>query len=1639
MNSQSFVYAADSIRVQAGGQSIFDKLGQALTAGTAGAVVSGWAGLYNTGAWYLNTLTPATIEEIDTTKVLKSLDRDWAKYYEEHQGVLDTLGFIGGAFVPGGAALRGLRLLRAGTSAGAFGKILGYTATKQKEHLEAGLKQIAETGPSVFTSLNRNRALAITWGAADQMVQAAVFETAALAALHQSNIFKDESAKDILWDLSVAAAFGGVIGGAVSAFFTNRIFKDAGKVVDSKLRDLDVVRALDTIGLSFGDEAFSVIDSVLDLGKKTQNIAHPTVTFEYIFDGKPLTKTFDFLLAGSKKTENVRTGLQALEKKLTSVVGDDATVGSSLAKHLLRIFDEGKRANKSDEDIRLAMGQLLFNLVKVRGLSPNLREASREVWYLADVLPEDAAENVFKAISYSRTSADQKAYRLVGNWTDVKSAILGLQVHKLKDAWKNGYDFAINPKTKQVSINPNSKRIIALEKEENPYLQVILNPRTGELYDNATPVIADLATATNPLIIRDSFVSAGSRSFLMSPSNYEKSKDSLYYSARHVWASTYRGKIDAVHEFDFSLLESPHFRALAGKKQAELTILREDGSTLVLNNFAELDAFIFSQKLRLAKEWQNTFLSPEELAIALNVEKKWLDNAVAAEFNPDKLYDPKLHSRPLDSYKERENLVLLYDRAAMEAAKEFPDAITAYHERVHLARTNAHNAAATVLGEHYALFPEELLGRGNADSVGTGPTGFGFSNPDYNDPLRVWAQSAGVGTHLASQRIVKEAHDAIQPASAAVLTENNLELGAVLTAYRRSPERLYFDQQNKRIVDLASWKKLKEEAVLAPDTEFKTVIPIEKQSTLDFLRDFQKGHQTWFDKYTVLAAARGHTLSWDREALYLPPIDTRSTPYFAFVRHIDGKINTASSEVSMITARSKQELQELVNSIVSDPQFRDKVQVLFKRDTAEYYKAKMAYEYSSGLHDPQIDSYLRRAGRLGDFKPTLTPQAVINDFVEYIRRRETSLIRQAVRTNYAQTFAELDWLSAQYTAAAKSRFSFLGRLEQSKIKDPFGDYERLALNISKKDEYVVWKQVNDFVDSLGTAAYRAAESVFKDAKQGALSWEEANRVMERVGLQGPFSSQQDFIAAQFGSGEGNLAKAFVAKANLFMVNVGLRLDTAQAIINAISTPILLGAEVSAIRNSLKNNPEFLAKFDEAFQVTHPDGYKIPSMWKLLATAVRNYFGPDKQLLLRRYLDIGTVREPLLQHHSMLEDLSLLPNMNVSKWMNAVDKAVESGAKLTGNNFVEEFTRFVASDVMRQITEPLRKAGLMSMKEQNAFMQIFTNRVQGNYIASQRPIAFQGTVGAALGLFQTYQFTLFQQLFKHIENRDYRTVAILGALQTSLYGFHGLPLFDAINTHLIGTANMNEGHHDAYSVVPQMIGKELGDFFMYGAASALPIFSERAPALFTRGDLNPRHITILPNPMNPTEIPIFSMGARLFNAAVSVGKQVVDGVDLSTAFLHGLQHQGISRPLAGLATALTGAATTSKGSLLAAHNDIFSLTTAVRLIGAKPMNEALAADHFFRLNAYRAYDRERIERLGTSIKQKLRTGTFTEEDALEFMSRYAASGGRIENYTQALQRWFERATQSEINKLSRAHQSVYGRRLLEVMGADSLPE
>jgi hypothetical protein len=327
--------------------------------------------------------------------------------------------------------------------------------------------------------------------------------------------------------------------------------------------------------------------------------------------------------------------------------------------------------------------------------------------------------------------------------------------------------------------------------------------------------------------------------------------------------------------------------------------------------------------------------------------------------------------------------------------------------------------------------------------------------------------------------------------------------------------------------------------------------------------------------------------------------------------------------------------------------------------------------------------------------------------------------------------------------------------------------------------------------------------------------------------------------------------------------------------------------------------------------------------------------------------------------------------------------------------------------MKDITDVAVKHRVMTEGTALSYINTFVNRTQGNYLASQRPVLFQGPLGQAMGLFQTYQFNMLQQVFRHIGDGNTRNVLTMMGLQGGVYGMNGLPAFNAINSTIIAQAGGNKEHKSLYDSIFSLAGKEAGEWLLYGGLSnGLGLFHpDLKTNVYSRGDINPRHITLVPT--DPTQVPIYQATERLLSTLKEGYQKVNMGADVWSTFLRGVEQNGVSRPLAGLAQVLEGAGRddmkvvtmNQKGNMLMAH-DLVSLSSLMRVLGAKPLDEAVVNDTMFRINSYRTADAAKRKVLGEAIKLSVLGGNAPDEAQInEFSEAYVRTGGKLTEFNQ----------------------------------------
>jgi hypothetical protein len=1177
------------------------------------------------------------------------------------------------------------------------------------------------------------------------------------------------------------------------------------------------------------------------------------------------------------------------------------------------------------------------------------------------------------------------------------------------------------------------------------------NTETGATSFRAISHIGDMQSIKNPVEVVGNNVLVGRSVYSFNPAelfSLEEPVSIHTVTARHLWSDTLRPRLipKKIAAEDVSLLD--RIREIPGDvdKSTEILLTGTTRSITVgeIMSSGGYSNFLRNHKADLLKDYVERFNSPDvqELAYRLNATQAWVEATIANDFKAAEVG----FSRPLRSYRNPENLALQYENTA-GYKPDFLDALVDHKQRLKVAEEKLTTAAKTVLGDLDGLLiaPDSDFAKiASASRTGSGSSLAGASNAGYENKLGSFVQYVGVqAAKIMDERANTTALQLQGPLTKILQNPSKAaELAAISTAARATDEKLVMmgveqgfpgnylvSRKMAKLADedIEAFTDWKERAIAGLQGK-EQIFKIADEDVADFMKQWINTNDRRMEQRGVLANAHGMTHQHEAGTFYVPPIDTTKQPFFAFVKAKDGAI-FGRTDVGVLTARTEEELIKLSDHVKTEG-----FDVWFKKDTEQFFKAKGEYEYGRTLHESGINSELKKRGVLFEFMPNMNPESVVSEYLNYTRRAEHGLVRDAISTKYHALTAELSSLSENYTSVATSKTGWLSKIAARAVDDPYGDYMRTMLNVSKRAEYPILQQTNDFIDAVGTRAYRAINAGYQEMKSGKISWEEAGPLLRRYGLGESFKDESLFQAAQT-TPDKNLIREYINRANALIATTTLRLDFLNPIVNVLSTPVMAFAEIQSLKKLVSKDPELSKLFEDLTTVKLPDGSMRvgQSSGKLLAKATENYWKQPERIEL--YRSIGAIDGTMNLHRKMIDDLGMGAGVESSKLSKIIEGAAAKGEAITGNKFAEQFTRFVSADMMFQMTEGAVKKGLMSEPERNSFINIFVNRVQGNYLASQRPILFQGTTGAAIGMFQTYTFNMLQQLFRHVENRDAAAMATMLGMQTSIYGLNGLPGFDAINTHIIGNGKLNSHHADLYTKSAEIFGKESGEWLMYGSASAMPFFSAQSPALYTRGDINPRYLTIVPT--NPKDVPAFSAGIKVVDLISNMADGIAGDGSVKSTFLQGLEHNGLSRPLAGLGAVLQGGSTTGKGNLIAANNDLLSIATLSRLAGAKPMDESIARNEQFRQLAYKANDRAKLEKLAYHFKTKIINGEEIDaETQTEMLAKYAASGGRIENYGMAIKSWMKDATTSQISQIMQNHRNPYAQRMIEIMGGEA---
>lgn len=1595
-----------------------DKLDK-ITKFSSAAALSGAAGLYDTAASVANWFG-ADIKINSTQAWITSLDQDLGQYYSQNRESVDLAGFLATGLLPGIVGIKVLNAGQAALKAGKFGGLIGrnmgsYTGllTNSTESYVTLAANSIKMEQAAFSAINANTAKALAAGFLQNTLEAGAFEVFATAVQYKSPTLEGKDLLDITKDVIAGAAVGGAIGGVLNSA---SVFWRLGKArveTDTLLRNANSRELLQSatrkddsiIAAELNREATP--DALKVLGPLNPNA---TAAEQQVYNFQKSSLLEAARVKSQSIDNSIRTDLRALHvsssndtvanmvadsligaetNKVISNVAGLVGIGKAIARFTTEEFN-GVKHYVFNEGIKIAESDISQRWIKLTGEAVGtIERAAPKYLKLADRAYPAGAQSiessVAEAVSEYRFSQKQ-LHDPVANMTTA-------------DGWQRN-EAAYVFWNRQVNIAKD----LTFHPNDLPALQ--------EMYARGRLdfKLANLGEATGNKFVPTSFDSAAQlKQYIITA----KQDLALGILAKRTSDTPWINETTIARSLDVSKT------ILSGTLDAvdnELGFFANNAATAAYKDY----------QASLGKTWEgNAAYIPEYAKVAYDTTKfKSIDGHVI---------------NAMGTIAARQKI--LQDDVNRVVAKQAGTAINARLEDIgldKLVKANSNGAAATFLGAAKGGYDSSRILASVVQRLG-GITG----------DLKL-ANKAAVDDMLQGPLYALKNN----PAAA-------IEAEKIKQLITRTTEKYVQDVENfagigegNVWIPKSHYDAYKNAAAAGEDISEGIVLPAIQKGAQEYIRaenwetaQFLKAHTKLTAQRTEDMAERWSVLGKNDQSLTNSNVlrpwreDPKQYPYFALVK--DPRV-TGAGHTSMLFANTEEQLANLAKKVNADfPEYK----VYYKKDAEDYHKAYGDFMYDRSLNENYIDSALQSKGVYSEFFTKSDPEAIVNSMLQYHYRSAEVSASELIRTKYNDAFNWLQDQASAYSRIEGSKFkgASLTTIENTE-KNPYISYIKTALGFNSAAQNSLWVSANRILDDSVSKVVGKIKEQFGAAKSVS-ELDEINKTLATYGINTSIANSAEYALINHTAPKHELSK-FVRTANSIMSTFTIGIDPLNALNNAIGANILRGTELTQVTRAISSGNEALVgKLASLKDVNIPGvNATITSPTKLIANAIKRIFDPIVGPALRKeYTEQGFSRGLIEQFASISDDIALKGTETV-KQLDSLSATIFSkaktlaaaGEKYSGNTFAEEFNRVISADVMRQITDVGVASGNFSKAEALTYINTFVNRVEGNIIASQRPGIFQGPVGQAIGLFQSYQFNLMQNMFRYVAEGSAKDTAMLLGLQGTLYGLQGEPGFKFLNDHIIGTASGNTQHRDMYDATRGIIGKTAGDWLLYGTASNI-----MQTNIYSRGDINPRQLSIIPTSIS--EVPFVGGISKVFGSLYDTASKVADGGNLWESIRQGIEHNGVYRPLAGLATVASAInnqgtvySTSSKGTIVGS-NDLYSLATLSRLAGGKPLDEAVVNDTMFSIHAYEAVDKKRKDLLAESVKSAVigKNAVPDDNQIVKFAGEYAKLGGKQGSFNQYMMDQYSKANTSQASILNSKLSNPMSYKIQALLGGDSL--
>lgn len=706
--------------------------------------------------------------------------------------------------------------------------------------------------------------------------------------------------------------------------------------------------------------------------------------------------------------------------------------------------------------------------------------------------------------------------------------------------------------------------------------------------------------------------------------------------------------------------------------------------------------------------------------------------------------------------------------------------------------------------------------------------------------------------------------------------------------------------------------------------------------------------------------------------LYLPPLNLVNKNY-AFV--ID---RSHQKGTQLLIADTADELGTQINAWKSANTGAESIEILTKGQTEA---DALARHYQVG------DMYVTYANVAEQHTGVASLALLPTDtrlLENILQGYETSVIQssRAYTSHYLRdTVGWLDTLSEHFSSLTRDQPK--RGLNKETINNPAESIRNVLLGQDQLQQSVGLQEANNYTEFLINSGLSKIDKFVSTARLDPTNhrdyFDKLNAELRAVGItESPFASFQTYLAANIRETK-NLAPGLVSAASGLTATMGLRfMEMANAAVNIMSVPIMTW---SALMERLPATPIQ----NSTGSVTFP--------LRIMMDGIRHMYSPQGRALEQGFWEPKGLIDQVLRQFE--DSVTALNRAQLGK--GASENAIAAMHSITNNkgfisllstpsDWAEKFTRRFAMHT-GYMGAKHAYPGIDDTAATLAAMH-FADRTVGNYHAHQRPTIFQGTLGATVGLYQTYMLTYAQHVYRSLEERNFKQLASLMLVQAGIFGTKSLPGYNLLSEHIV--SHFNNDQWDLTTGVYRAVGDPLAEVALYGLPSSIT-----GAAFYTRGDITPRI------PSTATDLAVLNAAIQGYGLVTNTISKISQGAQdgfITRNFLEALSLQSLSRPVARWSEILTGTSQTSQGNTVSTQDEVWTpIGVAARMLGARPLEEQVTRETIHLNKFYEQRDFENRQRAMSAVKTALRGGDLDDAVLSRVAFDYMRQGGTAKGW------------------------------------------